>query len=154
VSGTSVRAGAASAPSYILAAVDLGADLNAIRTSAVMNGKLVAATEQEIEAAIATVSAALTHPILRRAAGNSTKSGLPRETPVLLRRENGSLVEGVVDLAFREDTSDLAGWTIVDFKTDREFETVSARYIAQIGLYLEAVESATGSPVRGVLLVL
>jgi hypothetical protein len=35
---------------------------------------------------------------------------------------SGTLVEGVVDLAFREETSDFAGWSVVDFKTDSELK--------------------------------
>ena len=66
---------------------------------------------------------------------------------------DGSLIEGVVDLAFREDRSDFSGWTVVDFKTDREF-AASARYLAQVRLYSQAIRAATDSPVRGVLLVL
>jgi hypothetical protein len=31
------------------------------------------------------------------------------------------VIEGIVDLAFSEKTADFAGWTVVDFKTDREF---------------------------------
>jgi ATP-dependent helicase/nuclease subunit A len=73
---------------------------------------------------------------------------------VLLRRDDGSLVEGTVDLAFHEDTPDFTGWTIVDFKTDREFEAMSTRYIAQVRIYSEAVGAATGSPTRGVVLVI
>ena len=78
---------------------------------------------------------------------------LRRESPVLLRLNDGSLVEGTVDLAFHEDTSDFVGWTVVDFKTDREFEATSDRYIAQVRVYSEAVSVATGSPARGIILV-
>jgi hypothetical protein len=38
---------------------------------------------------------------------------------------------GVVDLGFREEDREFAGWTVVDFKTDREFDAASARYIDQ-----------------------
>ena len=50
----------------------------------------------------------------------------------------------MVDLAFRDDTPDFAGWTAVDFKTDREFDESSDRYIAQVRLYSKAVGAATG----------
>ena len=76
---------------------------------------MVGATEPEIEAAVHTVIAAVAHPIMRRAAGVAA-SNLRRETPILLRREDGTLLEGVVDLAFREETADFTGWTVVDFK--------------------------------------
>jgi ATP-dependent exoDNAse (exonuclease V) beta subunit len=44
------------------------------------------------------------------------------------------LVEGVVDLVFLEDRPEIAGWTVVDFKTDREFATSSDRYTAQASI--------------------
>ena len=94
----------------------------------------------------------LAHPILRRAA-SAGKGGVRRETPVLLHFDDGTLVEGIVDLAVRDDTPDFAGWTVVDFKTDREFQESSDRYIAQVSVYSKAVGAATGSPTRGVLLV-
>jgi ATP-dependent exoDNAse (exonuclease V) beta subunit len=67
--------------------------------------------------------------------------------------DDGSLVEGVVDLAFREDAPDFAGWTVVDFKTDREFAVSSARYLAQVRVYSEAVRVATDAAVRSIVLV-
>ena len=72
----------------------------------------------------------------------------------MLRRDDGTLVEGVVDLAFREEGPDFAGWTVVDFKTDREFELGRAEYSAQVAIYAEAIEKATNSSVSGVLLVI
>ena len=137
----------------ILASVDLNAGAHAIQASAAINGRIIGATEKEVDAAIAAVGGALTHPILRRAAASAEKGGLRRETPVLLTLDDGSLVEGVVDLSFREDTLDFAGWTVVDFKTDREFEASSARYISQVRLYSDAVSAATNSPTRCTLLV-
>jgi hypothetical protein len=100
----------------------------------------------EIRAAIVTVGVALGHPILRRAAASAAKGGLRRETPVLLASDDGSLIEGVVDLAFREDTSDFKGWTVVDFKTDRDFAASSVHYLAQVRLYSRAIRVATDLP--------
>ena len=51
------------------------------------------------------------------------------------------------------DTPEFAGWTVVDFKTDREFEETSDRYVAQVRVYSKAVGAATNAPARGVLLV-
>jgi hypothetical protein len=90
----------------LLASIDLDAGVDAIKAEAITHGRLVDATEEEVEAAIATVGAALAHPILRRGAAAAGRGGLRRETPVLLRRDDGSLVEGAVDLAFYEDTSE------------------------------------------------
>jgi hypothetical protein len=41
----------------------------------------------------------------------------------------------------------------VDFKTDREFGAASARYVAQVRLYSEAIAAATRLPTKGILLV-
>ena len=60
----------------------------------------------------------------------------------------------MVDLAFREDTSDFAGWTVVDFKTDREFEKSSSEYISQVQIYADAVAAATNAPARAILLII
>jgi ATP-dependent helicase/nuclease subunit A len=137
----------------VLASIDFDAGADAIQASTAFNGRVFGATEEEIQAAIVTVGIALGHPILRRAAASAGKAGLRRETPILLALDDGSLVEGVVDLAFREDTPDFAGWTVVDFKTDREFAVSSARYLAQVRVYSEAVRVATDAAVRGIVLV-
>ena len=71
-----------------------------------------------------------------------------RETPVTLAIGDGTLLEGVVDLAFLENGT----WTVVDYKTDRELAASGeARYRRQVALYASAVSQATGCPVRGVL---
>jgi hypothetical protein len=134
-----------------LASIDLNATSNAIETSAALNGRVLGATEEEIRAAVAIAGLALSHPILRRAAVNPE---IRRETPVLLTLDDGAMVEGVIDLAFPEDTPEFTGWTVVDFKTGREFEASSARYTAQVMLYAQAVGSATGASSRGIVLVL
>jgi ATP-dependent helicase/nuclease subunit A len=137
----------------MLASIVLDAGPNAIQASASVNGRLVGATEEEIQAAIMTVGSALRHPILQRAATSARRAELRRETPVLLALDDGNLVEGVVDLAFREDTPDFTGWTVLDFKTDREFATSSDRYTAQVTVYSEAIRAATGMLSRGIVLV-
>jgi ATP-dependent helicase/nuclease subunit A len=136
----------------LLALIDLSADPDAVQAAACVQGRIVGATAQEISAAIATIGRVLNHPILRRAA-SAGSDGLRRETPVILTLDDGSLVEGVIDLAFRDDTPGFAGWTVVDFKTDREFEETSERYVAQVRVYSKAVGAATSALARGVLLV-
>lgn len=56
-------------------------------------------------------------------------------------------------VAVGDDTPEYTGWTVVDFKTDREFGETSDQYIAQVRVYSEAVAAATREPARGVLLV-
>ena len=87
--------------------------------------------------------------MLRRAAA---AEALRRETPLLLRREDGSLLEGVVDLAFREAGAAGARWVVIDFKTDRELGEQRATYAEQLRLYARAIAAATGEPVEPILL--
>jgi ATP-dependent helicase/nuclease subunit A len=108
---------------------------------------------EEIDAAGTAVAATLVHPIMRVAAGGARNGRHRRETPVLLQREDSTLLEGVVDLAFRLETSDFKGWAVVDFKTSREFEVNQAKYTAQVALYVEAIHKATHLPAKGILLV-
>src|SRR5262249_58908048 len=129
-------------------------DLKAIRGGAAVMAGFGAETEKEIEAAVTAVAAALAHPIMRRAAAETGAGDVRRETPVLLHCEDRTLVEGVVDLAFRQETSDFDGWAVVDFKTSREFEANQAKYTVQVGLYVEALHRATRLPTKGTLLIL
>jgi ATP-dependent exoDNAse (exonuclease V) beta subunit len=134
----------------LLAAADLGADADALRELAALQGRLVDASAEEVAAAADAALRALAHPVVRRAA---RAAALRRETPVLLRQPDGRLAEGVVDLAFREETPGGARWTVVDWKTDLELGDRRATYERQVGLYAEAVARATGEPAEGLLLV-
>jgi ATP-dependent exoDNAse (exonuclease V) beta subunit len=144
----------------VLASVELGPGLAELGTgaaaAAASAGRLLGATPEEVAAAEAAATAALAHPLLQRAARAAARGGLRRETPVALRLEDGSLAEGVVDLAFREPPGAPRGagaWTVVDFKTDREVAARRAGYTRQVALYARAVARATGEPARAVLLV-
>jgi tetratricopeptide (TPR) repeat protein len=94
-------------------------------------------------------------PLLREAAASPE---VRREVPVTLRQDGAGqagpsrLLEGVVDLAFREVAG--AGWRVVDFKTDSGEGDALEAYRAQVRLYLEAVARSTGRPARGTLLFL
>jgi ATP-dependent helicase/nuclease subunit A len=133
----------------VLAAVDLAGDAAAVERAARTQARLLGASDAECAAARTAVIATLAHPLLRRAAASAE---LRRETPVLLRRSDGSLVEGVIDLAFRE--GDPARWTLIDFKTDRDLALHRSRYETQLRLYAEAIAAAMGEPVEPVLLVI
>jgi len=135
----------------VLAVIDLGADTPSVQASARLQGRLLGASDAEVAAAAAAVVAALAHPLLERAARSSA---LRRETPLVLARDDGSLVEGIVDLAFREESDAGPRWTVVDFKTDRELhEERRGLYATQVGLYVEAISRATGESAEGRLLV-
>ena len=135
----------------ILAAIDFPADAEAIRAVAALQQRLFDATPEEVEAAIATVVAALQHPVVQRAAA-AGRENLRRETPILLTLEDGTLAEGVVDLAFYETAEGFDGW--MDFKTDQEFAAETARYTRQVKVYTHAVQAATGLPARGLVLII
>ena len=76
-----------------------------------------------------------------------SSSRLRRETPITWTQKDGTLIEGVLDLAF--DEQDLT--TVIDFKTDHELSAGEARYRAQLQKYVDAVAAATERRVAGVL---
>jgi hypothetical protein len=78
----------------LLALIDLESTSDALKKTAAVQGRILGATEEEIDVAVATVSRALAHPILRMAAASARTGGLRREVPVLLRTNGGSLVDG------------------------------------------------------------
>ena len=133
----------------VLATVNLDAKRTGVADAAGLQGRLLGATADEIAAAVEAAGRALAHPLMRRAAEAARAGRCRRETPVLLRLDDGVIVEGVVDAAFLEDG---AGWTIVDFKTDVEIAGRLEEYRRQVGLYARAIAQATGAPARGVLL--
>jgi ATP-dependent exoDNAse (exonuclease V) beta subunit len=133
----------------VLSVVDLKADAHAVKAVAALQGRLYGASDSEITAAAETVTRALAHPLMRRAAAASQIGQCRRETPVAILLEDRMLVEGIVDLAFIDDTS---GWVVVDFKTDFEIEGKLEEYRAQVGLYALAIWRATGSAATAVLL--
>jgi ATP-dependent exoDNAse (exonuclease V) beta subunit len=138
----------------VLSAIDLNATPEMIHQSVSVSARQVDATDRETEAAVVVVTAALKHPLIVRAAAAAQDAELRRETPIILRRADGTLVEGIVDLAFRENDSGPPHWTVVDFKTGREFEANRSEYAKQVSLYATAIENATNLPTRGILLVI
>jgi ATP-dependent helicase/nuclease subunit A len=133
----------------MLASAPLGADRPDLDALATVQGRILAASPDEIAAAIDTVERVLAHDLLKRARAADGRGACRRETPVTCTLADGSLVEGVVDLAFEE-----AGrWTIVDYKTDRELAASGEdRYRRQVAFYASAVGQATGCAASGVLI--
>ena len=112
----------------VLATVALDADENEIADAARIEGRIAGATEEEVTASRDVVYAALAHPLLVRA---RSAERLEREINVMLREDDGTIVEGVVDLAFFEKD---AGWTVVDFKTDLHMGDREGAYAQQVAL--------------------
>ncbi len=129
----------------ILAVTSLAADRTQIEQMARAQGRIFGASEEEIIAGAETVVTALAHPLMQRAARSRE---FRREVPLMLRLADGVIVEGVIDLAFRE----ASGWTVVDFKTDFEVSGRLAEYQKQAGLYAEAIAKATSMNATAVLL--
>ncbi len=129
----------------ILRDVALDAGPKEISGLAAVHGRILGAADQEVEHAAGAVAAALKHPLLRRA---RTAQLLRRELPVLLKLENGRVLEGVIDLAFEENGT----WQIVDFKTDAEIGPSRKQYETQLRWYCLALARLNNAPVEGHLL--
>jgi ATP-dependent exoDNAse (exonuclease V) beta subunit len=138
----------------VLSTIDLAAEPERATRAARAEGRLLGATPEEMDAAAASVVAALRHPLLSRARGAMAEAGetCRRESPITVFSPEGTLVEGVLDLAFREIESGEPVWTVVDFKTDVEIAGRREDYERQVRIYAAAVTAATGEKARGVLL--
>ena len=118
-----------------------------------LHGRTLGATPDEIRSTADVVTKTLAHPILRRAREAMRRGHCRREVPVAVRDDDGTLVEGVVDLTFFEVLDDAHGrWTVVDFKTDRELDTTLDVYKRQVATYADVITRATGQPAVPVLI--
>ncbi|MGH8275211.1 MAG: 3'-5' exonuclease, partial [Steroidobacteraceae bacterium] len=134
----------------ILSRVALDADRDRIAAAAIFFGRILGAPEDEVAAATEAVARALNSPLMRRAGAASESR---REAPLAVALDDGSLVEGVADLAFMEvDAVGERHWTVVDYKTDAEIGGRLEAYRAQLAFYLRAIARTTATPARGVLL--
>jgi ATP-dependent exoDNAse (exonuclease V) beta subunit len=88
---------------------------------------------------------------MRRAAVAASKGRCRREVPVAIKLQEGTIVEGIVDLAFQQEDKDNT-WTVVDYKTDFEIKGRLEEYRNQVGLYALAVSRATAQRTCAVLL--
>src|SRR5262245_3576039 len=140
----------ASAHSFtpILAAVPLDATRSVIDDCAILCGRILQSTEDDIASAAEAVERTLAHPLLDRARGAEARGECRRETPITLKDDAGFLIEGVVDLAFGEP----GGWIVVDFKTDTDLLAEHAPYERQVAIYAEAIGQSTGQRCSGILL--
>jgi len=132
----------------VLATAPLDADADGVRRATDLQARILGAGLDEIAAARRAVEHAFAHPVLVRAAAAEARGECRRETPVTFQEEDGTIVDGVVDLAFREEGL----WTVVDFKTDRELERELPVYRRQVALYAEVIAAATGQPASAVLM--
>ncbi|MGE0702705.1 MAG: 3'-5' exonuclease, partial [Vicinamibacterales bacterium] len=132
----------------ILAQAPFETDANGLLGIAEVEARVLGLGDSEVvRRAVATVERVLRHDVLRRAARASRRGAARRETPVTCRMPDGTLLEGIVDLAFEED----GRWTVVDYKTDRDVAGSEEEYRRQVALYAAAISQATGQPAQGVL---
>jgi ATP-dependent exoDNAse (exonuclease V) beta subunit len=120
------------------------ADLNDI---AALEARVLGMSADDALAAGAIAEGVLGHDLLARARRAAARGACRRETPVTLTLEDGTLVEGVVDLAFEED----GAWLVVDYKTDRELADGEGPYRRQLAAYASAIARATGAQASGIL---
>jgi ATP-dependent exoDNAse (exonuclease V) beta subunit len=136
----------------VLAEIDLGAGEEGIEALVHVKAGMIGAPTEERAAAMDAVRAALAHSVITRArdAAGQVAYDVRREVQVIAHKADGMLVEGFVDLAFRE-----AGrWIVVDFKTGADdIEANLPRYEEQVRLYAGAVADATGEEASPVLLL-
>jgi hypothetical protein len=128
--------------------VSLDASDDAIRAAVAAEARMLGADEAEIAAAAHAVSQALKSPLMTRV---RRSSDVRRECPVLLKLDDGAIVEGIADLAFLEGANGATIWNVVDFKTDAALAPRLNEYRAQISLYACAIASASKLPSRGIL---
>ena len=132
----------------VLADMPLTADAGVVAGLAEGHGRVLAATDEEVAAAKAVAGAVSRHPVWRDATRADAARLCYRETPITLRVDGGTLIEGNVDLAFVSGDEVI----VVDFKTDRELEGALDVYTRQVQTYAAAVGVAMGKKARGVLL--
>jgi ATP-dependent helicase/nuclease subunit A len=134
----------------VLATVDLAGDRPAVAAHAEIHARLLGAPEEERDAAVEVVTAALAHPLMRRAATAHAAQRCRRETAIVVRLEDDTLIECVADLAFHDANE----WIVVDFKTDGELGAHEPRYRRQVALYVRGISEATSLSARGHLMLL
>jgi ATP-dependent exoDNAse (exonuclease V) beta subunit len=125
--------------------VPLDAGRDAILRLVEWNTRLLGSPAEERDAAAAAVEGALAHPLLHRARAAERSH---REYPLVLKLDDGRLLEGFIDLAFVEN----GRWSIVDFKTDADTLERRSQYERQLQWYGFALAQLTNMPARAWLL--
>jgi ATP-dependent exoDNAse (exonuclease V) beta subunit len=133
----------------VLATTPLDADLATLTALATLEGRILGAPEDEVVAAAALAARVLSHELLTRVREADSQGKCRREVPVTLTLDDGRLLEGVVDLAWKHE----GAWTAVDFKTDDDPSRELDSYSRQVGLYSAGLGRACLASCRGIVLV-
>jgi ATP-dependent helicase/nuclease subunit A len=134
----------------VLLQVSLDADAAQIERIVALQGRILGASDAEMAAATEAVAQALGSAVMKRA--HAAGARCLRECPVLVKMPDGTLAEGIADLAFEEPDGGQRRWTVVDFKTDVEISGHLATYRAQLKIYMRGIAQSTGARASGVLL--
>ncbi len=134
----------------VLATTPLDADLETLTALARLEGRILAAPEEEVTAAATLAARVLAHPLLADARAADAEGKCRREVPVTLTLDDGRLLEGVVDLAWEHEGT----WTVVDFKTDEDPSRELDTYSRQVGLYGGALRRVGQGASRGAVVVI
>src|SRR5262249_53929893 len=87
----------------ILAQAPFDASREVLDECAIREARILGLTEQEAAAAVDAAERILAHDILQRARAAAARGLCRRESPIVCTLEDGTLIEGFVDLAFEED---------------------------------------------------
>jgi ATP-dependent exoDNAse (exonuclease V) beta subunit len=113
-------------------------------------GRSLGASAAEVERAVEHAIVALAHPLMARARAAQERGELFRETPITALAPDGSLLDGVIDLGFRETDDRGPRMVLVDYKTDAVIVDLGT-YARQLAAYADAIQRARGEPVECVL---
>jgi ATP-dependent exoDNAse (exonuclease V) beta subunit len=135
----------------IFARTPFDADRQTVEALSKVEARMLGLEEEEATAAASVVERVLAHEVLRRARAADARGSCRRETPITYAWPDGTLLEGIVDLAFEHQQR----WTVVDYKTDREIAALGEeQYRRQVALYASAITRATGAACDGIILVI
>jgi ATP-dependent exoDNAse (exonuclease V) beta subunit len=128
-----------------------GSDRAELQGLASYVGRGIGATAIEQERAVDDTLRALSHPLWQRVHAAEERKEVFREYPVTLCESDGTLLDGVIDLAFRDrDPQGASEIVVVDFKTDVQIADLTA-YQRQLALYCQALGRVFSEPCRAVL---
>ena len=132
----------------VLAQARFGATRAALEDLASVEARLLGLADADAIAAADIAATVFAHDLLVRARAADAMGACRRETPITWTAPDGTMIEGVVDLAFEERGE----WIVVDYKTDREIAAAGEeQYRRQVALYAEAIAGTTGRSASGVL---
>ena len=135
----------------VLARVPFDASRQTIADVSAVEARILGLEAEDAAAAASVVERVLGHDVLLRARTAEARGACRRETPITCALPDGTLLEGIVDLAFEQDQT----WTVVDYKTDREMAVDGEeQYRRQVALYASAIALATGASCDGIVLVI